>query len=225
MYNSIYTVRRCDMDYAIVFVTGYLVCCINSAYLIARAKGFDIRTVGSKNPGTSNAFITLGPAWGVLVGAIDILKTAAVVYFAGRIFADTSYVMAVAATGCLVGNVFPATLRFRGGKGFATFMGVVLAYNWIVFLACVAIVAAATLITDHMVVGTFIVIGSFPIVVLFLTNECITFFAILACSILIFCRHSENIRRLKDGTEIGLRGCGKNRVSTHPEDEQSNRYL
>ena len=109
-------------------IIGYLIGTINPGYLIGRMKGIDLREIGTKNPGTSNAWHELGKKYGLLTGFYDIAKSfiACVVsiMFLGvsDYFAQFSGIMAI------IGHIFPFYLKFRGGKGVATSLGMLLFY-------------------------------------------------------------------------------------------------
>ncbi|MHA1191449.1 MAG: glycerol-3-phosphate acyltransferase, partial [Promethearchaeota archaeon] len=107
-------------------ILGYLIGTINPGYLIGRMKGIDLREVGTKNPGTSNAWLILGKKYGILTAFYDISKSfiacVVSVCFLGlnAYFAQFSGIIAI------VGHCFPFYLKFRGGKGVATSLGMLL---------------------------------------------------------------------------------------------------
>lgn len=141
---------------------GYFIGCFNLAYLVAKLRGFDIRTKGSNNPGASNAAITLGAKWGVLVALVDILKSAVAVWLVEALFGDT--VCGTLAGVCAVmGHMYPFWLKFKGGKGFATFAGMALGMDWRYFAVIAVAVFAMIFITDYIVSGTVTAVVSFPI--------------------------------------------------------------
>jgi glycerol-3-phosphate acyltransferase PlsY len=143
------------MEYVFALVLGYLFGCINPATVIAKIKKVDIRNLGSKNPGASNVFITVGKGYGVIVGICDILKS----FIAGQIiFSVTGGNTGAAAVACAMavfGHNFPFWMKFNGGKGFAPFMGFILFYDWKLFLILVVAIAAIILITDYISIATF----------------------------------------------------------------------
>jgi glycerol-3-phosphate acyltransferase PlsY len=106
-------------------IIGYVLGAINPGYLIGRLKGIDIRQVGTKNPGTSNVWHTLGKKYGILTAAYDILKSliaciiAIYVFRVDLFFAQFSGILAI------IGHCFPFYLKFRGGKGVASAIGMV----------------------------------------------------------------------------------------------------
>ena len=122
---------------------GYLLGCINPAYLIARARGFDIRSRGSGNAGASNAVITMGKAAGVFSAIIDIFKAWLAVCLATRYFTALSVggipvAGEIAGVACILGHMFPFFMAFRGGKGFACMAGMILYMDWRAFCSCSA---------------------------------------------------------------------------------------
>ncbi|MFW9951726.1 MAG: glycerol-3-phosphate acyltransferase [Candidatus Thorarchaeota archaeon] len=104
-------------------IVGYVLGTLNPGYIIGRLKGIDIRQVGTKNPGTSNVWHTLGKKYGILTAAYDILKSLIAciiaIYALGvdYFFAQFSGLLAI------IGHCFPFYLRFRGGKGVASAIG------------------------------------------------------------------------------------------------------
>lgn len=141
---------------------GYLIGCFNIAYIIGKAKGFDIRSKGSNNPGASNAAITMGAKFGVLVALTDILKSAVAVWLMMGIFKDP--VCGTLAGVCAVmGHMYPFWMKFKGGKGFATFAGMALGMDWRYFAIIAVFVIAVILISDYIVLGTVTAVTSFPI--------------------------------------------------------------
>ena len=94
-------------------IIGYIIGTINPGYLLGRIKGIDLREVGTRNPGTSNAWHELGKKYGILTGLLGL----------NSYFAQFSGMMAI------IGHCFPFYLKFRGGKGVATSLGMILYYG------------------------------------------------------------------------------------------------
>jgi len=190
---------------AILFmILGYLVCNVNLAQWIARRRGVNIRSVGSRNPGASNVFMTVGPWLGVAVAVFDILKAAAVVMAARWLCPQMEYIGYLTGLGCLLGNLFPCFHGFRGGKGFATFVGLTLGMDWMFTVGLVVIVALITIFTGYIVLGTYTAIASYPVYVFLLAGGVVPMLIVLTVSLLIFSKHLENIDRLRDGSEMRL---------------------
>ena len=111
------------MGYLIAAVLGYLLGTSNMALYLSKIKKVDPRSGGSGNLGASNAMILMGWKAGILVGIHDIAKAALCVFLAKYLFPELIHVGAVAGVACVVGHVFPFYLKFRGGKGFASYVG------------------------------------------------------------------------------------------------------
>ena len=104
-------------------VLSYFFGCINPAYLLAKKKGKNILTMGSRNPGASNTMLNFGWAAGILVGFCDILKACLAVLICKTLFPALPYVGYLAGICCIIGHMYNVFLRFRGGKGLASLMG------------------------------------------------------------------------------------------------------
>jgi acyl phosphate:glycerol-3-phosphate acyltransferase len=110
------------------FLLAYLIGSFPSAFIIAKlVKGVDIRTVGSHNMGAMNTFYKVGFWWGMLVLLLDISKGAAAVAVAWQLGNHSDYVQLAGGAAAVLGHSFPVFLKFKGGKGGATCIGV-LAY-------------------------------------------------------------------------------------------------
>lgn len=192
--------------YVLAALLGYALGCLNPAFLLGRLRGFDIRDIGSRNAGASNALVTMGPKAAAAVGALDMGKACAAALLAAALFPGTPAAAAVAGAAAVLGHIFPFYMGFRGGKGFAPFLGMTLALDWRFFLALVAAVVVITLITDYIVIGTFASIVSVPAYLAFFVRaERLAALAVAAVSLVIFAKHFVNIKRLFTGQEIGLR--------------------
>jgi acyl phosphate:glycerol-3-phosphate acyltransferase len=132
---------------ALVVALAYLLGSIPFAFLAGRARGVDLRTVGSGNLGAANVFRTLGRDMGIAVMTADILKGVVAVVIA-RLLTDDPW-PAVAAAAAMAGHVFPVWLRFRGGKGVAVAGGAVIALMPLVALILFAIWVAIVAITRY----------------------------------------------------------------------------
>jgi glycerol-3-phosphate acyltransferase PlsY len=109
--------------FVISIIIGYILGSINSGYLIGRMKGIDIREVGTKNPGTSNVWHTLGKKYGILTAAYDIFKSLIACIIAIYVLDVSYYYAQFSGLMAIIGHCFPFYLKFRGGKGVATAIG------------------------------------------------------------------------------------------------------
>lgn len=198
------------MNYLICMLLGYLFGIINPAFLFGRSKGFDIRTRGSHNPGASNATITMGWGIGVLVGLLDILKAVVAVVVAKALFPAFPAAGFAAGAACVLGHMFPFYLRFRGGKGFASYVGMILVLDWKFFLVIGVLIVLITVITDYIAIATLTTIVVFPAYLLFVHLSWVLIVLIAVPSGIMLIKHIPNIRKILRGEEIGLRKVGKN---------------
>jgi len=203
------------MGYLIVIAAAYLLGCSNMAFYLCKLKKVDIRSAGSGNLGASNAMILLGWPAGIAVGAHDIGKAALAVILARIAFADLPYITAVAGVACVMGHMFPFFLRFKGGKGFASYIGMMLALNWKFGLIVLVLVVLVTLITDYIVVGTVTTTVLTPIYMGISQRSVHFALILLIATLVILYKHRENFVRIAKGTEIGFRGAskGKHRIN------------
>lgn len=179
------------------------------AYYIGRFKKTDIRTAGSGNLGASNATVLFGWSAGVAVALHDIGKAVIAVIAAKWLFPQLEYAGAAAGVACVLGHIFPFYLGFRGGKGLASYFGMVLALNWKLALIIGAVIVLATLITDFISVGALSSIVVAPVYTFFTTHNLILVAILGVATMVMFLKHWENIIRIAKGQEIGLRRTAK----------------
>lgn len=202
------------MRYLIVFAIGYLLGSSNMAYWLAKWNKVDFRKGGSGNLGASNATILLGWRAGVLVAVHDIGKAALSVLLARLLFPELELVGAIAGVAAVLGHVYPFYLKFRGGKGLASFLGMIAALNWKVGIAIALLLVVITLVTDFISLGTLTVSVAAPVGIFLVTGKLLVPLILLVASAVLIYKHVENIHRLMNRTEIGLRSTikGENRV-------------
>ena len=197
------------MYYVLVILIAYLLGSSNMSFYISKIKGVDMQTKGSKNLGASNAMVLLGWKYGILVGIHDIGKSALAVFLTQLIFPDLPYIGAVAGVSSVLGHIFPFYLKFKGGKGFASYIGMTLALNWKLALIICVIIVLATLITDYIVVGTTLTITIVPTALGIMERNWLLPLILLLGTIIIIWKHRENYVRIVKGTEIGLRSANR----------------
>lgn len=191
------------IPYLFAAVIGYLLGCSNMALYLSRAKGFDLRETGTGNPGASNAMVSMGWWAGVLVALHDMGKAVLAVFLARQLF-PAVFVGETAGVACVLGHMFPVFFGFRGGKGFAAYMGALLAVDWRMALVLMMLGVVVTLATDYIAVATLTTIIVTPLGLLWRSGwQAAALFA--AASVFVILKHRENIRKIREGTEIGLR--------------------
>ena len=193
------------MGYIIAVVLGYLLGCSNLAYYISLVRKQDIRKFGTGNLGASNATVLFGWKSGVAVALHDIGKAALAVLLVKFLLPDLEYAGAAAGAAAVLGHIFPFYLKFKGGKGTASFWGMTLALNWKLALIVGIVIILATIITDYIVIGTFSAIAMVPAYMGIFLHNLILMAIVAVASFTIFWKHRENIGRLIRREEIGLR--------------------
>lgn len=196
------------MSYLFSALIGYLLGSSNMATYLAFFKGIDLRAGGSGNPGASNAMLLMGWRAGLLVGIHDIGKAVAAVLLCAWLFPDAALAGAVAGVACVMGHMFPFYLKFRGGKGFAPYMGVVLALHWKFAILLMLAVILVTLATDYIVLGTMTTVVSFPLYAAWTDSLLAGALLALASTVIIY-KHRMNLVRIYRGTEIGFRSANR----------------
>ena len=186
-------------------IIGYFFGCFQTAYFLGRLKNIDIREHGSKNSGATNAKRVLGLKAGVITLICDLLKSIIAYLICYYIFKDKNNLIAgvLAGFGAVLGHDFPFFLSFKGGKGIATSMGLILIFNWKLFIILFACSIIAILITHKIsvgsLVGTLVLFFSLPMIFFRYPIEIFLAFSIIV--LLAFARHKENIKRLINKTE------------------------
>ncbi len=188
-------------------VLGYLLGCIPTGVLVARIYGVrDIRTLGSGNSGTTNVLRNLGWLPSVLTLVGDCLKGYAACLIGKQLGGDAG--MLVGGLCAILGHDFPVFMGFRGGKGIATSLGLIIAINPWLALALLAVQIVAVALTRYMSVASLITTVAFPILVCFTerSRENFPLFLGAACiaSVLSLFGHRSNIQRLIRGEENRL---------------------
>jgi glycerol-3-phosphate acyltransferase PlsY len=188
---------------ALALLVGYLLGSIPFGLLLMRMAGRgDIRDIGSGNIGATNVLRSGSKKLAALTLVLDAAKGAAAVLIAQMVWPDA---VRFAAAGALIGHLFPVWLKFKGGKGVATFLGILIpllpvaaliyALMWIGLLLTVRISSVAGMAAA----------ASAPVSALVLRDQQ-TFLMLLAFALLVIWRHNENIRRLFAGTEPKVGG-------------------
>lgn len=196
------------LPYVVTILGAYLIGCSNMALYLSKSKGVDLRAGGSKNLGASNAFALMGWKAGVLVGVHDIGKAVLAVYLSKWIFPGVPLLGFLAGVACVLGHMFPFYLKFKGGKGFASYLGMIIAINWKVALCILAVVVILAIVTDYIVVGTVTSVVSFPIYIA-VRSGWLPYGILCVATLAILIKHRENFVRIWKGTEMRISGAGR----------------
>lgn len=185
-------------------VIGYLLGNINPAFVFARVKGYDPRVDGSGNAGASNAFILAGKYAFFATAILDILKAFLACRLCRWLFPSLPVAEQIGGVSCILGHMFPAVLRFRGGKGLASIGGVILSWDWRAFLALLTLAVLIAFLTNYIcfVAPTMSVL--FPALYYWQTRYLAAALILLIPAVPVFWKHLENFRRIREGTEVRM---------------------
>ena len=186
---------------------GYLAGSIPTGLLMARARGIDLRKIGSGNIGATNVARALGKKLGAVVLLVDVLKGFLPVLAARRLWlAEAHGAELVAAVGlaAVLGHVFPVWLRLRGGKGVATALGVWLALNLWVGLALIGTWVLVAVLFRYSSLSALTASLAAPLYVAWLSPGAPYLITMIVMSAILVFRHRSNIRHLIAGTETKI---------------------
>jgi len=200
----------------VVAVISYLIGSINFSVLISkRVAGFDVRQKGSGNAGTTNMLRSVGKGAAAITLVCDILKgvVAVVIAFLIGLIAknEAALLVQIAGIAVVIGHTFPVFFEFKGGKGVATALGVLICINWKVGLICLIFAVIMMAVTRMVSVGSCTAAVLYPILTLFGVQK--DFFIVkegsylifsLLLALLIIFNHRENIKRILAGKENKL---------------------
>lgn len=206
--------------YATMAIIAYFIGSINFSVILSRKMaGFDVRDKGSKNAGTTNMLRTVGKKAALITLICDILKGVISVFIAfilGLIIGETNKALLVQIAGIfvIIGHTFPIFFEFRGGKGVATALGVLITTNYQIGLICLVFALVIMAITRMVSIGSVLAAILFPILTIFIHNNYLVqgtegmdfgyiIYGIIIGLFVCF-NHRENIKRILNGTENKL---------------------
>ena len=210
---------------AAIFLASYLLGSIPSGLLISKSRGLDIREHGSRNIGATNVWRVMGKKWGLLAFVCDTAKgwlaVRLGVWLAGSFpvtahllhgktelhFLPPDYAGITAALGCILGHTFPVWLRFKGGKGVATSLGVIIGMMPLAALLDFAIWGVVFKVSRYVSLASIVAAVALPVIVIALffagwIHGWANFYFAVAAAALVIRRHLPNIQRLRAGTEL-----------------------
>ncbi len=202
--------------YIIVGIVAYLIGSISFSVIFSKKMaGFDVREKGSGNAGATNMLRSVGKKAAVLTLLCDALKGVVAIIFAiivGAIAKESDKALLVQIAGILVvvGHTYPVFFGFKGGKGVATALGVLLITNWKIGLICLVFALVIMALTRIVSAGSVVAAVLFPVLVLFMhTNYTISegssyFVYSIILAVIVLFNHRSNIKRILSGTENKL---------------------
>jgi glycerol-3-phosphate acyltransferase PlsY len=198
------------MKETLLIFLAYLIGSIPTALIISRRFfGIDIRDYGSGNMGATNAFRVMGPKFGTIIMILDILKGIMAVglfyflpFYLTNELERTNFMMALGLS-AVMGHIFPVFANFKGGKGVATVLGMLIAVQPVVALCCVGVFVLVLYLTRYVSLSSILGAIMLPVSVLWIWNEhelSYRIFALIVAFIVII-THQKNIARLIRGAE------------------------
>ncbi len=205
------------VEYIIMAIIAYILGSINfSVILSKKIAGFDVREKGSGNAGSTNMLRSVGKKAAVLTLVCDILKGVVAIIISiiiGNIVKDTNreLLLQIAGIAVVIGHTFPIFFGFKGGKGVATSLGILLMSNWKIGLICLIFGLILIALTRMVSLGSCLAAILFPVLTLFIndsytvltsgkTGTSYLIYSIILASIILY-NHRANIERLLNGTE------------------------
>ncbi|ADO45693.1 protein of unknown function DUF205 [Hydrogenobacter thermophilus TK-6] len=194
------------MDSLLLILFAYLLGSVLFGEHIARAKGVDIRSVGSGNVGATNVGRALGIKYAVLVFLLDTLKGLFPVVLARIYFGIDSWTIVFVGIASVLGHIFPIFHSFKGGKAVATSLGVLLGLSPLASIVCLIIWYAVFKLKGYVSLASLTASASAPLLLFILGYPFKVLLMSFVIVFLVFCRHRDNIARLLEGREHGFKG-------------------
>ncbi|AGF74497.1 hypothetical protein BAnh1_06180 [Bartonella australis AUST/NH1] len=197
-----------------IFLVSYLLGSIPFGLLFTRfAKLGDIRTIGSKNIGATNVLRTGNKKIAALTLLCDILKGTIAVLIAKFLIhlAEDDVIVILAGFFAFLGHLFPIWLKFKGGKGVATYLGICLGFCWPLAIIFAIVWATTFLLTRYSSLSAIITVIIVPVFTYFFSPGLYSNCVMIAMSVLVIVKHHTNISRLLIGKESKLGGKKRNR--------------
>ena len=184
---------------------GYLLGSLSPSAFISKLKHKNLRDEGTGNLGATNTALVFGKLFGIIVMLFDLLKGFGAVKIAALIIPDSEWIPMLAGFFAVIGHCFPFYLKFKGGKGLASFGGVILAYSPLLFIIGISTGAIIVLITNTGAAIAYYAALIFPTYVLFVCQSKFTFIVSLAISVFIMIIFLPNLKRAIRGEDYKSR--------------------
>ena len=204
----------------IMAMIAYCIGSVNFSVMISKKMaGFDVREKGSGNAGTTNMLRAVGKKAAAITLVCDILKGVVAIIIAiiiGNIVkgSNRELLLQIAGIAVVIGHSFPVFFGFKGGKGVATSLGILLMTNWQIGLICLVFALVLMLLTRMVSLGSCVAAILFPVLTLFINenytvltenkNGSTYFIYSVILAVIVLYNHRSNIKRLMNGTENRL---------------------
>ena len=197
--------------YFVIAVIAYLIGSINFSVIISqKMAGFDVREKGSGNAGSTNVLRTVGKKAAIITLICDVLKGVISILLAkliSVIWTELNGALLVQLAGifAIIGHTFPIFFKFKGGKGVATSLGVLLTTNWQIGLICLVFALVLMALTQMVSVGSIVAAILYPVLTIFITQNYIIpgnyVISSIILAVLVVFNHRSNVKRIMTGTE------------------------
>ena len=224
--------------YIIMALIAYAIGSVNFSVIISKKMaGFDVREKGSGNAGSTNVLRTVGKKAAIITLVCDILKGVVAILIAllvGLIAGESAskaILVEVAALAVVLGHTFPVFFGFRGGKGVATSLGIILLVNWKIGLICLVFALALMALTRMVSLGSISASVLFAVLTMFITDSYVAgiehdfsfvVFGLLLAAFVIF-NHRSNLKRILNGTENKLNFKKKEEKAAEKEEKKEDK--
>ena len=182
-------------------VIAYLLGSFSSAVVVCKVMGYaDPRTLGSGNPGATNVLRHGGKKAAIITLILDMLKGVVAVLLA-KLLTDSSFIVTLSALAVFLGHLYPVFFRFKGGKGVATALGVLLALHWMVGVGALLTWLAMAFGFRYSSLAALITAAMTPLYMFWFSGILDYIVVNVVITALIFWRHQSNIQKLLNGSE------------------------
>lgn len=196
------------MEIIFTIIIGYLFGCIQTSFFLVKLiKGVDIRTLGNNNAGASNTTASIGWKYGILVGIIDVLKAVVSINLIAILFKDYSnliFLKYLNGLFVILGHNYPFFLNFKGGKGTASLIGMMLSINFKLGICGILLMIFITIFTQYIALATISTLIFFVLFTIYSSYGLSSILISIIIALLGIYKHLDNIKNIKNKTEKKL---------------------
>ncbi|MEE8341796.1 MAG: glycerol-3-phosphate acyltransferase [Candidatus Neomarinimicrobiota bacterium] len=193
------------MNIILAIIIGYLLGNFNAPYILGKIfKGIDIRERGTSNAGAANAVIVMGWKLGAASFLIDALKATGAMWIVKYLTGGNTDLSILAGAMAVVGHIYPVFMKFKGGKGIASILGMMLGLNGFIAIILYLTIVLGAVISNNLVIGEFLILILFPVAVYLFGYSNVAVALIVFVSLLSTYKLSDNLIRTFKGTEQKL---------------------
>lgn len=194
------------MPFLVAAISGYFLGCFQTAFVLSQFVGkFDIRDKGNNNAGASNVTIVMGWKYGILTAFIDIIKAVVAVLVIKWLFPNSDYLYFISGFFAIIGHIFPFYLKFKGGKGTASIIGMALAIDFKIAAILILTIIIVTILTDYIAIGTLAIVIIWPIAKYIAGYSVAGVCMLCIIAAISIYKHLANYKRILNKEETGLR--------------------